>query len=219
MAPVQGFFNWANIELTEIILYTHRNESYYGVKNDEILMKKGFSNGDSTHQMVKKQLKIGIISDTHDNLPLVDKAVKRLNQEEVDLVLHAGDYVAPFTVLRFKQLKARLIGVFGNNDGDHEYLKKRFADVQEAEIRGNFAEVIIDGLKIALLHDEGELFHSLVNGQCYDVVVHGHTHEARVYKKGKTIVINPGEVCGYLSKRSTMALLDTETQEARLIEL
>jgi putative phosphoesterase len=152
-------------------------------------------------------LKVGIISDTHDNLPLVDKAIERLNKEDVEVVLHAGDYVAP------------LIGVFGNNDGDHEYLKKRFSDVKEAEIRGNFAEVNIDGLKIALLHDEGELFQSLVNIQCYDVVVHGHTHEARVYKKGKTIIINPGEVCGYLSRKSTMALLDTETRKVRVIQL
>jgi putative phosphoesterase len=168
---------------------------------------------------VKKQLKIGIVADTHDNLPLVDKAVERLNREKVELVLHAGDYVAPFTVLRFRQLKARLIGVFGNNDGDHEYLKRRFADVKGAEIRGTFAEVNIDGLKIALLHDEGELFQSLVSVQCYDVVVHGHTHEARVYKKGRTTVINPGEVCGYLSRKSTMALLDTKTREARIIQL
>ena len=164
-------------------------------------------------------MRVGIISDTHDNLPLVDKAIERLNKEKVELVLHAGDYVAPFTVLRFKQLKAKLIGVFGNNDGDHEYLRKRFADVKRAEIRGNFAEVNTDGLKIALLHDDGELFQSLVNVQCYDAVVHGHTHEARVYRKGKTIVINPGEVCGYLSKKSTMALLDTETREARIIQL
>ena len=167
-----------------------------------------------------KKLKIGIIADTHDNLPLVDKAIKRLNREKVEMVLHAGDYVAPFTVVRFKQLKARLIGVFGNNDGDHEFLKKRFADIEAAEIRGNFAEVVADGLKIALLHgEEEELLQSLVNTECYDVVVYGHSHEAKTYKKGKTIVINPGEVCGYLSENSTIALLDTATREATIVKL
>ncbi len=164
-------------------------------------------------------MKVGIIADTHDNLPLVDRAVERLNQERVELVLHAGDYVAPFTVLRFRQLKAKLIGVFGNNDGDHELLRKRFADVEGAEIRGDFAEVTADGLKIALLHGEGELLQSLVNAECFDVVVHGHLHEARIYKKGKTTVINPGEVCGYLSGKPTIALLDTETREAKIVQL
>lgn len=165
-------------------------------------------------------MKIGIISDTHDNLPLVNHAIKRLNQEKVEIVLHAGDYVAPFTVARFKQLKAKLIGVFGNNDGDHAFLKKRFADIETAEIRGNFAEVDVDGLKIALLHgEENELLQSLIDTKYYDVVVHGHSHEANMHKKGKTTVLNPGEVCGYLSGKSTLALLDTETKEAKIVQL
>jgi hypothetical protein len=150
----------------------------------------------------------------------VAKAITRLNQEKAKIVLHAGDYVAPFTVVRFKQLKAKLIGVFGNNDGDHPFLKKKFAEIETAEIRGNFAEVKVDGLKIALLHgEEEELLQSLINTESYDIVVHGHSHEARIFKKGKTIIINPGEVCGYLSEKSTIALLDTETREAKIIQL
>ena len=134
-------------------------------------------------------MKIGIISDTHDNLPSVTKAITRLNQEDAKIVLHAGDYVAPFTVVRFKQLKAKLIGVFGNNDGDHPFLRKKFAEIQTAEIQGNFAEIKADGLKIALLHGEEEtLLQSLIDTESYDMVVHGHSHEARIYKKGKTIM-------------------------------
>ena len=45
-----------------------------------------------------KGMLVGLISDTHDNLPMVEKAVKRLNEEKVGLVLHAGDYVAPFVI-------------------------------------------------------------------------------------------------------------------------
>jgi len=168
----------------------------------------------------ERKLKIGIIADTHDNLPLVDKAIERLNREKVEMVLHAGDYVAPFTIMRFKQLKAKLIGVFGNNDGDHDFLKKRFASIETAEIRGNFAEVMVDGLKIALLHGEDEeLLQSLVNTESYDVVICGHSHEAKTYKKGKTTVINPGEVCGYLSGKSTLALLDIATREVTIVQL
>jgi putative phosphoesterase len=150
---------------------------------------------------------------------MTDKAIETLNREGAEIVLHAGDYVAPFTVIRFKQLRAKLIGVFGNNDGDHELLKKRFADIKTAEIRGNFAEVKVEGLKIALLHGEEGLLQSLIDSQGYDVVVHGHSHDARVHKKGKTLVINPGEVCGYLSGKSTIVVLDTETREARIIQL
>jgi len=162
---------------------------------------------------------VGIIADTHDCLSLLDEAVKRLNEEEVPLVLHAGDYVAPFVVPHFKPLKANLIGVFGNNDGDRELLKKRFTELG-AEIRGKFAEVKADGLRIALLHgDEIELLRSLIDVESHDVIVHGHTHEAKTYRKGKTLVINPGEVCGYLSEKPTMAVLDTRTLDAKIIHL
>ena len=74
---------------------------------------------------------IGAISDTHDNLPQVEKAVKYLNDQKVGLVLHAGDYVAGFVIPKFKQLNCKLIGVFGNNDGDHELLKKRFSETSQ----------------------------------------------------------------------------------------
>jgi len=169
---------------------------------------------------------VGMMSDTHDNLPMVDKAVKKLLDENVDLVLHAGDYVAPFVIQHFKPFKGRFIGVFGNNDGDHAFLRKRFAEF-DLEIRGIFAEVKIDHLRIALLHGgepggtpgSSELLKSLLSSECYDVVVHGHVHEAKAHKKGKTLMINPGEVCGYLTGKPSVAVLDTKSMEARIIPL
>jgi hypothetical protein len=151
---------------------------------------------------------------------MVEKAIKRLNEEKVGLVLHAGDYVAPFVIPKFKELEAKLIGVFGNNDGDHELLKKRFSENKNLEIRGNFAAVKVDNLKIALLHGaEEELLRALIESESFDVIVHGHMHKADVYRKGKTLIVNPGEVCGYLTGKSTIALLDAVERKARLIEL
>jgi hypothetical protein len=162
---------------------------------------------------------VGIMADTHDRLSLVDKAVRVLNEQNVELVLHAGDYIAPFVIPHFKPLKAKFIGVFGNNDGEKNGLKKKFKEIG-AEIRGNFADVTVDGLKIALLHgSEEELLRSLINVESHDIIIHGHTHEAKTYRNGKTLVINPGEVCGYLTEKSTVALLNSQTKEAKIIEL
>ena len=162
---------------------------------------------------------IGLISDTHDRLPYIEKAIKRLNEEQVELVLHAGDYIAPFVASKFKELKADLIGVFGNNDGDKNLLLKKFSQIG-AEIRGRFAEIIVDGLKIALLHgEEEELLKALINAENHDLLVHGHTHEAKIYRKGEMLIVNPGEVCGYLTGKSTIAIFDTQTKEARIITL
>ena len=163
---------------------------------------------------------IGAISDTHDNLPQVEKAVKYLNDQKVGLVLHAGDYVAGFVIPKFKQLNCKLIGVFGNNDGDHELLKKRFSETTNCTIHERFAQVEVEGYRIALLHGtETELLDAIINSGYFDAVIHGHSHSKSIEKKGKTLAINPGEVCGYLTGKCTVALLDTVKREAKIIEL
>jgi len=164
-------------------------------------------------------MKIGIISDTHDRLPFIDRAIRKMNEEEVDLVLHAGDYSAPFAAFRFKPLKAKMIGVFGNNDAEKELLRRNFKDIG-VEIRGRFAEIKVDGLKIALLHgEETELLNSLLNTGSYNVVIYGHTHQSEIRRKNGVLVINPGEACGYLSGKATIGLLDTSTLDAVIVPI
>jgi len=169
---------------------------------------------------------VGIMSDTHDHLPLVDKAVKKLLDEGVELVLHAGDYISPFVIPHFKPFKGKFIGVFGNNDGDHEVLKMRFAEFG-LEIRGVFAEIKIDNIRIALLHGgepggppgASELLKSLISAECYDVIIHGHVHDVKAYRKGETLIINPGEVCGYLTEKPSVAILNTRTMDVKIVPL
>jgi hypothetical protein len=84
---------------------------------------------------------IGIMGDSHDNLPKVRDAVALMNDREIGLVLHTGDYIAPFVIPLLGALKAPMIGVFGNNDGDRELLLKRSIQEVGIEIRGNFAEL------------------------------------------------------------------------------
>ena len=160
---------------------------------------------------------IGIISDTHDNIYLIDKAVKTLNELGVCLVLHAGDYISPFTVQHFWPLNAKLIGVYGNNCAERIVLKKLFLEIG-AELRDFFAELHMDGLKIALLHGHDEkLLNSTIESGTFDLVVYGHTHRAEVKKNRKTLVVNPGEVCGYLSSRSTIATFNLKTRDVEII--
>jgi len=161
------------------------------------------------------------MADTHDRLPLVEAAVEALNDRGVELVLHAGDFVAPFVIPRLAELEAKLVGVFGNNDGDKALLLRRAAETEgKVEIRGLFAELLLGEVRIALTHGhEGELLRSLVACGGYDVVVHGHTHRAEVRREGRTLVVNPGEVCGWLYGKPTVAVLDTEEMKVELVEL
>lgn len=165
-------------------------------------------------------MRIGILSDTHDNLGMVDTAVRQLNRERVDLVLHAGDYVSPFVIPRLANLHSPMIGVVGNNDGDHQALAARFAEHEGLSLRGGFATVTAGGMCIGLLHgDDRELLQGLIGRKAFDVVVHGHTHKAEVREFGATLVVNPGEACGYLTGKPTIAVIDTSNRDVELLSL
>jgi putative phosphoesterase len=60
---------------------------------------------------------------------------------------------------------------------------------------------------------------ALVNHGNFDAVVHGHSHSEVSRKNGKTLVVNPGEVCGYLTGNPTIALLDTVKRESKILEI
>ncbi|TRO51939.1 metallophosphoesterase [Candidatus Bathyarchaeota archaeon] len=161
---------------------------------------------------------IGIISDTHDNVPYIKKAIQRLKEEHVKLVLHAGDYIAPFTAKPYAELDVSLIGVFGNNCAETELLQRVYAEVG-CDLRGYFTEVKADGLKIALFHGHRKQDLDRAYGGGYDVIVRGHTHKSSIGLENGVLVINPGEVCGYLYGTNSIAFLDTEKRTAWISEL
>ncbi len=156
---------------------------------------------------------IGIISDSHDNMPAIEKAVEIFNEKGVEIVMHAGDIVSPFTARAFGKLKCPLIAIFGNNDGDKVHLKQFFADIGEMHEDPYLGEM--DGRSIAMTH-KPEIVDSLASR--HEVVIYGHTHEVDV-KRGDALIINPGECCGYLTGKSTVALLDTENMNAEIVEI
>ncbi len=161
-------------------------------------------------------MKIGIISDTHDNQEAVEEAIKFFNSQNVEHVLHAGDMVSPFTVAKFDELDAEFHYVWGNNDGDKEHLRSNLADLGVETVK-DFESIEIDDVRFALLHGtDEEIVDALAESSEYDVVVRGHTHEPE--KREEAIVINPGPASGYLSDKRTVALFDTEDMKAELIE-
>ncbi len=161
---------------------------------------------------------IGLISDTHDNIPMIKKAIKRLQEERVELVLHAGDYISPFTAKPYAALEVPVIGVFGNNCAEVETLKKVYSEVN-VDLRGYFAEVEVKGLGIALTHGHRKRELDKATSGEYDVVVRGHTHRSSVALEDGVLTINPGEVCGYVSGTTTLGFLDTEKRFAWISEI
>ncbi len=143
--------------------------------------------------------------------------MKFFNDSGVEHVLHAGDLVSPFVAPKFGGLKAKLHYVWGNNEGDREHTRTKFGELG-IEPLGEFASLELGGRRIALLHGKSEaVVEALAKSGLYEVVVRGHTHQAGV--KEEPLVINPGEVCGYLSGRQTVAVLDLEALKAEIVEI
>ena len=160
-------------------------------------------------------MKLGVMSDSHDNIPNVKRAVALFNELGVDLVVHAGDFIAPFAIDPLADLNCRVVGVFGNNDGERIMIAKKFEPI--GEVHPNLASVSLDGRDIAVMHYP-ELAIPIAKSGDYDVVIYGHTHKIDIHKE-KTLLLNPGETGGWTTGKSTVAVVDLETLEATIHEL
>ncbi|KXK28155.1 MAG: putative phosphodiesterase [Candidatus Brocadia sinica] len=92
-------------------------------------------------------MKIGILADTHDNIAAIHKAVSFFNAQDIKYVIHAGDYVAPFSLKELMKLKAKFIGVFGNNDGERRGLSDVCKNIHEPPY-----DLLLNGKHIMVTH-------------------------------------------------------------------
>ena len=160
-------------------------------------------------------MKIGVMSDSHDNLPLIRRALERFEAEGVECLIHAGDFVAPFAVKEILKFKGAAHGCFGNNDGEKAGIRKLWPAVADP-----LCELRLGGRRILLMHDEATLARAPELLRRAEVVIVGHTHKAEIRAEaGGPLRINPGECGGWLTGKGTVAILDTETLSARILEL
>ncbi|WP_421077751.1 MJ0936 family phosphodiesterase [Methanothermococcus sp. Ax23] len=165
-------------------------------------------------------MKIGIISDTHDYLPNIKKAVDIFNNENVDIVVHCGDFVSLFVIKEFERLNARVVATYGNNDGERTKLKEWLKELNEENEIDEYLSFEADSLKFFVLHGtNNELLDAIIKSKNYDVVIYGHTHERVFEEIDNVLVINPGECCGYLSGIATIGILDTVSKKYEEFEL
>ncbi len=170
---------------------------------------------------------IGVMSDSHDNMSNVVKAMKLFRERGVNIIFHLGDIISPFIVKKMTELswkELEVYAVFGNNDGDKMLLNKLFT--QRGWSIDNGPRIhSINGVKILYLHGYNgadftrELVNSLARGFNVDVILYGHTHRVDVNVINNKLVLNPGELYGGLSGRATIALLDINKKKAEIIDI
>ena len=131
---------------------------------------------------------IGVLADTHDNLARTGLAIEQLRARGVAALLHAGDYVAPFALKLVVNSGIPFVGIFGNNDGERKGLSALSEDLFPGPHR-----LELEGRTIVMVHDP----------------------EISV---GPPLIVNPGEVGGWLTGRCTGAIVELRTMTAQIIE-
>jgi putative phosphoesterase len=176
---------------------------------------------------------VGIVADTHDNLSLAESAVETFTDRGVDVVVHCGDVVAPFTAQLFDGCERtdgsrassaqradgawEFHAVRGNNDGEWA-----LQDAIEAfgTYHGEMAELTVDGAEIGVYHGTSQaIVDALVASANYDYVLHGHTHERTHEVYEGTVQIDPGGIpFEGAPEPFSVAVLDTETGDVEFEE-
>jgi len=153
-----------------------------------------------------------VVADSHDNVPVIERAVEVIRERGARVLLHAGDFVAPFAAKAWAKFDGPIMAVFGNNDGERAGLLKVIPDLHDGP---HLFEV--GGRKVLLSHREGDVNEDLCAQA--DLVVVGHSHRSEIGKRNGAAFVNPGEVGGWVTGRRTIALVNLETLAVELVEL
>ena len=153
-------------------------------------------------------MRIGLLSDTHDRVPAVRALLEQMIAGGVSLVMHAGDYCSPFP----------LLGVCGRTDGDRDaLLAAASTGFGAAELYESPHSFDLGGKSVLLVHDLADVHQRSVDG--HEVIVHGFTHVSEMRARGDSLLVNPGEGCGWLYGAPSGAILDLDSKSVEFLKL
>ncbi|MFN2107792.1 MAG: metallophosphoesterase family protein [Candidatus Promineifilaceae bacterium] len=162
-------------------------------------------------------MKLGILSDTHNDIPNLLKALRIFNNEGIQQLLHCGDMADMLTA---KQMAGfDVIYVNGNSDRSAAAVSHVVWTLNPRnEIPGDVYEGELGGVKIAAAHGhQPSKLKRLIDSRRFRYVFHGHTHRQRDERIGKTRVINPGALGGARYEPRSLCIVDLDEDQVRFI--
>jgi len=160
-------------------------------------------------------MKIAILSDSHDNLKILEKFLAFCKKKKIKTIIHCGDITNPDTLNFIREnFKGEIFVSLGNADLKEKILslKNRLSGVFIFEELG---EIEIDNLKIGFCHSPDQL-NELIQKKEYDFFFFGHTHKPSMKKFGNCYLVNPGNLAN-LYFQPTFAILNTKTKKIELV--
>ena len=158
---------------------------------------------------------IAIVSDSHDAILNLRRAVKLANERGAKYLLHLGDLISPFMVLELAPFKGEVHLIQGNNPGDIWLLAKHCQKYPHIHLHGQYVFLELEKLRVAMVHFP-DLAWGLASSGDFDLVCCGHTHVFEIKEINGCPVVNPGELLGKEGP-PTMAFYDTETRKIEKI--
>jgi putative phosphoesterase len=159
---------------------------------------------------------IGLMSDTHNDVELIKKAIEIFKERDIKILAHAGD-ITSFRMLDYlKDFDCYI--VLGNGDEiDSEDINAGAASLNMRPVESSI-EFKCAGKKFLVFHGHNvPLYRAAVASGKYDYIIKGHTHYFENYISNDCRIINPGAV--YAHDESSIAILDTETDKVEKIVL
>ena len=142
-------------------------------------------------------MKLAILSDIHDNVWNLKKALAMNELQETEAMLFCGDLCAPFIVKLLGMGYSKPIHmVLGNNDGDVTAIISNAAAFSNIQIHGEYFRGEFGGKTLAANHYPDKA-RKLAENSGYDVVCYGHNHTLAQEHVGNTLLLNPGAIMGF----------------------
>ena len=160
-------------------------------------------------------MKIGIVSDTHNNLKNVQRIVELFNASGVERVIHTGDITQAKTIDVFAELTMPMYGVYGNNDEERDTL---LAAVERHGFYFQDPPFVLEWAQrsIMVVHDPLEFEGHLDNSN--DLALHGHTHLYRYEQRQTQVMFNPGECAGHMTGFNAIGVMNLNDLSAELLK-
>ena len=161
-------------------------------------------------------MKIGVVSDTHNNLKNIEIIINLFNEIKVPIVIHTGDISNANTLEQFSKLNSKLIGVYGNNDRNELGLKE-VAQKNKFQFQDPPRKLSLLDKEIVIFHEPDKIDQFLSENKLIDVVLYGHTHRYENNTKNGVLFFNPGESAGMQKGSNAIGILDLKNMEAKRI--
>ncbi|BFP43177.1 metallophosphoesterase [Flavobacteriaceae bacterium GF1] len=167
-------------------------------------------------------MKLAVISDIHDNIWNLQKALAMPQLQATEAMLCCGDLCSPFIIhLLGKAYTKPIHMVLGNNDGDVSAIIGNAKKYSNVHIHGEYFKSTLGGRTLAMNHYPDKA-RAIANNGGFDIVCYGHNHTlVNDEMVGNTLLINPGAIMGYHGGElrdinATWLLLDTAQLKAEV---